>query len=254
MNIAVVTGASSGIGKEFVRQIDQRAHFDEIWVIARSEERLKILEKKLKTKIRVLAFDLTKPDSIEEYRSILRKENPNVKLLINAAGFGKIGAVNEISMEDITQMIALNITASVQMTQVTLPYMKPYSNIINMASSSAFQPLPNLNVYASTKAFILHYTNALQVELKNRRIVATAVCPGWVQTNFVHVAKETRNPGAVKKFPFMVKPRDVVSKAFQDAKQGKQLSIYGLPTNLQYYLAKWIPKNILMKLWLFISK
>lgn len=248
MNIAVVTGASSGIGKEFVHQMIKKAHFDEIWVIARRKERLEVLEGGKRTVIRKLPLDLTKEESLEKYRSLLRTYHPTVKVLVNAAGMGKMGNYQEISKEETEQMIALNIMASIRMIQETLPYMTLYCNIINMVSCAAFQPLPKLNVYSASKAFMLQYSKALNEELKSRKICVTAVCPGWVRTEFIDVLKQSANKNAITKFPFMAEAKDVVAQALKDAKYGRTISVYGIPTKMQYVAARILPPAIAMKI------
>ena len=183
MNIAIITGASSGLGKEFLKQTDSY-NFDEIWVIARQKEKLEALRDIVHTNLKIIPLDLSLNSSFKIYEEELKKEKPNVKLLINCAGFGKFGNYSEIPLEDSLKMIDLNCKALVSMTEKTLPFMNEFSKILQICSSSSFQPLPFANVYASTKAFVLSYSRALNYELKERRILVTAVCPGWVRTNF----------------------------------------------------------------------
>ena len=196
MNIAIITGASSGLGKEFLKQTDSY-NFDEIWVIARQKEKLEALRDIVHTNLKIIPLDLSLNSSFKIYEEELKKEKPNVKLLINCAGFGKFGNYSEIPLEDSLKMIDLNCKALVSMTEKTLPFMNEFSKILQICSSSSFQPLPFANVYASTKAFVLSYSRALNYELKERRILVTAVCPGWVRTNFFETAKKTKNPNAV---------------------------------------------------------
>ena len=193
MNIAIITGASSGLGKEFLKQTDSY-NFDEIWVIARQKEKLEALRDIVHTNLKIIPLDLSLNSSFKIYEEELKKEKPNVKLLINCAGFGKFGNYSEIPLEDSLKMIDLNCKALVSMTEKTLPFMNEFSKILQICSSSSFQPLPFANVYASTKAFVLSYSRALNYELKERRILVTAVCPGWVRTNFFETAKKTKNP------------------------------------------------------------
>ena len=202
MNIAIITGASSGLGKEFLKQTDSY-NFDEIWVIARQKEKLEALRDIVHTNLKIIPLDLSLNSSFKIYEEELKKEKPNVKLLINCAGFGKFGNYSEIPLEDSLKMIDLNCKALVSMTEKTLPFMNEFSKILQICSSSSFQPLPFANVYASTKAFVLSYSRALNYELKERRILVTAVCPGWVRTNFFETAKKTKNPNAVNNYAFM---------------------------------------------------
>lgn len=100
MRIAVVTGASSGIGREFCRQLDKENDFDEMWVVARREDRLASLSKELKCRVRPVSMDLTSPDSFEKYKALLEEYKPDVAVLVNASGFGKFGKYTDVSPED----------------------------------------------------------------------------------------------------------------------------------------------------------
>ncbi len=253
MNIAVITGASSGLGKEFLKQIDPY-NFDEIWVIARNKEKLERLIDITQTKLKILPLDLSLSSSFEIYEKELIKEKPNVQLLINCAGFGKFGNYEEISLEDSLKMIDLNCKALVSMTVKTLPFMKEFSKILQICSSSSFQPLPLANVYASTKAFVLSYSRALNYELKAKRILVTAVCPGWVKTNFFETATNTKNPNAVNNYAFMSNAKDVVKKALHDIKKNKSISIYGAFSLAQFIGTKIFPKDFIMNIWVMSQK
>ena len=253
MDIAVITGASSGLGEEFLKQIDSYK-FDEIWIIARNKEKLERLHNEVKTKLKILPLDLSLNSSFEIYEKELLSEKPNVKLLINCAGFGKFGNYSEISLEDSLKMIDLNCKALVSMTVKTLPFMKEFGKILQICSSSSFQPLPLANVYASTKSFVLSYSRALNYELKPRRILVTAVCPGWVKTNFFETAKKTKNPSAVNNYAFMSNAKDVVNKALHDMNKNKSISIYGIFSFAQFIGTKFFPKDFIMNIWVMSQK
>lgn len=253
MNIAVVTGASSGLGEEFVKQLDS-FKFDEIWVIARHKDKLEKLKLLTNTKLKVIPLDLSLDSSFEIYENELAENDPNVQLLINCAGFGKFGDYSEISLEDSLKMIDLNCKALVSMTVKTLPYMREFSKILQICSSSSFQPLPLANVYASTKSFVLSYSRALNYELKQRRILVTAVCPGWVRTNFFKTANETKNPKAVNNYAFMSDAKNVVKKALHDMKKNKSISIYGAFSLAQFIATKFFPRDFIMNIWVMSQK
>ena len=121
MRIAVVTGASSGMGREFCRQLDRENDFDEMWVVARRENRLESLSSELKCKVRPVAMDLTDDASFEKYTALLKEYEPDVAVLVNASGFGKFGKYTDVSPEDEAGMIDLNCRALVLMTRATLP-------------------------------------------------------------------------------------------------------------------------------------
>ena len=193
MKIAVITGASSGIGRELAIQISQKESFDEIWVIARREDALQNLKESIKTKVRPIPLDLARQESFEEYKTLLEKEKPDVAFLANVAGFGKFGRYDQIALKDCMDMIDLNCKALVAMTQLTLPYMKRGSRILQLDSLSAFQPVPYINVYGSTKSFVLSYSRALNRELKTEGIRVMSVNPGWVKTEFFDHATASSN-------------------------------------------------------------
>ena len=179
MKIAVITGASSGMGREFVKKLTQKYSFDEVWVIARRLERLEALKDIVDSPIRPISLDLTKRESIEEYKRILETEKPEISVLVNASGFGYFKEFDKAPLDGYYEMIALNDSAVVGMTYVSLPYMVSGSKIWNICSVAALQPIPYINVYGASKAFALSFTRALNVELKPRGIKALAVCPYW---------------------------------------------------------------------------
>ena len=250
MRIAVITGASSGMGRELVKQISKKERFDEIWVIARRAEALETLKKEVKAKIRPVTLDLTNPDSFAEYKMLLEKEKPNVAFLGNIAGFGKFGRYDQISLEDCMGMIDLNCKALIAMTQLTLPYMKRGGKILQLDSLSAFQPVPYLNVYGSTKAFVLSYSRALNRELKTKGIRVMAVNPGWVKTEFFDHATKTSND-AVTDYTVMYEAKDVISTAVRDLYHTKKdVSIHGLQIRLQVLAVKFLPHKLVMNIWM----
>ena len=137
MKIAIVTGASSGMGREFVLQLSTYVSVDEIWVIARRQEALEALSAQMDVKIRPIPLDLCDNASFTALEALLREEKPDVKLLVNAAGFGKFGSYHKVSLEDDLKMIDLNCKALVAMTRQVLPYMGSGSHILQLDSLSA---------------------------------------------------------------------------------------------------------------------
>ena len=255
MRIAIVTGASSGMGAEFVRQLDssRKENFDEIWVIARRRERLETLAAECTCKIVPVVLDLTQKESFEALRSALEEQKPEVGVLVNASGFGKYGTYLDLTDEEIDSMIDLNAKATVHVTYSVLPYMSKGARILTIGSASAFQPLPEFIMYASTKAFVVHFCRALNVELKSRGITVTCVCPGYVRTEFFAVAQDTKNPDTCKNFRPMYEAEDVVCKALRDSRRGKDLSVLGLNTKLKRMAAKFLPTKMVMNTWLKIK-
>ncbi len=249
MKIAVITGASSGLGREFALRVAERERFDEMWLIARRADRLESLKEELSCPARVLAMDLTDEASFLKYEQLLSDEKPNVAMLMNCSGYGKFGRYDQIPIEDKLGMIDLNVKAYVRMTESTLPYMKSGAHIVNLDSLSAFQPVPYLNVYAATKAFVLSYSRAMNMELRDRKITVTAVCPGWVKTEFFDRAEKTSD-SAVTYFNHLYTPQQVIKTAIKDVYKGKDVSVHGGPIKRQVWMVKHLPHKLVMKVWL----
>lgn len=241
MKIAVITGASSGMGREMALQIaDRFSKIEEIWLIARRKERLEELKGRLPARIRCFGMDITSEEQRNKLKEALEQEKPDVKILVNSAGYGKIGKIGELTLEEECGMIRLNCEALCAITHMVLPYMRKNSRIIQLASSAAFLPQPDFGIYAATKAFVLSYSRALGAELKGKNIYVTAVCPGPVDTEFFGIAETTGSISLYKKL-VMANPRKVVSKALRDSGAGKQISVYGLAMNGFRILAKVFP-------------
>ena len=250
MRIAIVTGASSGMGREFVKQVSKKEKFDEIWIIARRKEALESLKKEVKAKIRPITLDLQNQESFETYKKLLAEEKPEIALLANIAGYGKFGKYDEITLEDCLGMIDLNCKALVAMSQLTIPYMKRGSKILQLDSLSAFQPVPYLNVYGSSKSFVLSYSRALNRELKTKGIRVMSVNPGWVKTEFFDHATKSSND-AITYFNVMYDAKDVIKTAIRDLYHTrKDVSIHGFQIKAQVLLVKLLPHKIVMEIWM----
>lgn len=248
-NIAIVTGASSGLGKEFVKLLSAKKGLDEIWIISRNEEKLKKIQKRYGEKIVVYPMDLSSLENIKTFGENPSLKNCNIRYLINNAGFAKFCSYDDISIDESINMIDLNISGVVAMGLVCIPHMKKGSHILNIASQASFQPLPYQNIYSFTKAFVRNYTRALNVELREKGITATAVCPGWMKTGLydrgiIDAKKATTN------FTNMVTPDVVAKKALADAEYGKDMSVYSSYVKTCHTIAKLLPQKTMMKLWL----
>ena len=251
MKIAAITGASSGMGREFCRQLDDRG-FDEIWGFGLGEENFASLKAELKTKLRVYDMDLTSEDNIKKIEAELEKEKPEVEFLVNASGFGKFGRYDEMSRETKVNMIDLNCSALVKMTEIMLPYMKEGAKIVQIASVAAFQPIPYIAIYAATKAFVLSYSRAMNVELKSRKISMTCLCPFWTKTAFFDRAKKINSKTGnevVTKYVVMYDPKMIVRKAIKAADKRKELCVPGFIARSQVRLVKILPHKVVMKIW-----
>ena len=250
MKIAIVTGASSGMGKEFVLQLSQYVQVDAIWAIARRESALAALQADCPVPVRPVVLDLCKPESFDAFQNLLASEAPDVMLLVNAAGFGKFGASENIPLEEECRMIDLNCKALTAMTRLTLPYMPKGSHILQLDSLSAFQPVPYITTYGATKAFVLSYSRALNQELRSKGIRVMAMNPGWVKTEFFNHAM-TSNQSEVQYFNRLYEAKDVVATGLHDLyKTQKDVSIHGLPVRNQVRLVKLLPHSLVMKVWL----
>ena len=251
MNIAIVTGASSGMGREFVLQLSQYVEVDEIWVIARRLGALETLKAEVSVPVRPIALDLCDAGSFDTVEKLLETEKPNIKLLVNAAGFGKFGAYHKVSLTDERRMIDLNCTALLLMTRLCLPYMERGSHILQLDSLSAFQPVPYITTYGATKAFVLSYSRAMNRELKGRSIRMMAMNPGWVKTEFFNHAFQTNDDNEVQFFDRLYEAKDCVATGLKDLYCSKKdYSVHGLPVKVQVAMVKLVPHSIVMNIWL----
>ena len=246
MRIAVISGASSGMGREFVYALDREEHFDEIWVIARRRERLEALQESCRAKIRPLPLDLRERESFRIYRELLEKEQPEIAVLVNAAGCGLFGVFEEMSLEQQLDIIELNDKALTAMCHLSLPYIKKGGQIYNMGSMSSWQPVPYINVYGASKAYVLSFSRALGKEVEKRGIRVMAVCPGWITTEFFEHAV---HDDTIQYYNRFYPPEQVIAKALKDMKKGKAVSVLGFPERLQVQLVKHLPTGFIMNTW-----
>lgn len=243
--IVILTGATGGLGREFLKQI-LKEDIDEVWAIARNKEKLDELRKQYGKKVVPVSMDLSDFSSIIELEARLKEQMPTVQYLINNAGLAKMGDYNDFSLEEIDKTINVNCKAPVMLSKLCIPYMKQGSKILNISSASAFQPNPYINLYAASKVFERSYSRALNVELKGTGIKSIAVCPGWIDTELL--IKEMN--GKKVKFPGMVTAKRVVAQAIKDAKKGKDMSVCSLYVKCQHVNVKLMPQRLVMKIWM----
>ena len=246
MKIAVITGASSGMGREFVYAIDKEFDLDEIWVIARREEKLKELGEKCRAKVRPIALDLADRESLAVYKGILEAEKPEIQVLVNAAGFGLFGTFTEMDLDRQLDIIDLNDGALTAMCHMSIPYMPEGSHIINLASNSSWQPVPYINVYGASKAYVMSFYRALGVELKKQGIHVMAVAPGWIKTEFFDHAV---HDDTIKYYDRYYTAEQVIERAMKDLRKNKTVSILGFPVRMQVRAVKLLPVSLIMKIW-----
>lgn len=243
--IAILTGATGGLGYAFLKELCKES-FDEIWAVGRNAKRLEELVEEFGNAVIPLRIDLTKSDELGLLDERLKQQKPQVDFLINNAGIAQMKPSKDLTVSEIENTIDLNCKAPTILTNICLPYMKKGSKIINVCSASAFQPVPYINLYASTKAFERSYSRALNVELKPYGITVTAACPSWIDTEML--TKEVN--GKKVKFSGLVSPLKVAKAAIKDAKKGKDMSVCSAYVKCQHFNVKLMPQKLTMKIWL----
>lgn len=247
MEIAIITGASSGMGRDFVYALDKDYKYDEIWVVARRRERLEEIGENVSTPIRIFALDLSSTKSVEELAKAFAKENVKIKTLVNAAGFGKFNRFEDVELETYYNMIDLNVKATVGLVYSALDYMAEGGEIYLLGSMSSFQPVPYINIYGASKSFVLNFSRALNAERKGSGLKVMAVCPLWVETEFFDRAV---SDNVISYYNHIYKSKDVVDLAIKDMKKGKDLSVLGVGAKLQLLGVKLLPHRLIMKIWM----
>ena len=239
------------MGKEFLLQIlEKEKNVDEVWAIARREERLIELKKEVSNKIVPVKLDLSDTKDLLKYKEKLEKEKPNIIILGNCAGFGVFDHSENISTEIKLNMVDLNVKAPMAMIDYSLPYMKKGSKIMNIVSCASFQPIPYINDYASTKAFLLSYSRALNQELKYKGIHVLAVTPYWTKTEFFDRAIDDKKKKVVINYNAMYDAAKVMELAIKDLYTNKDISCYGFVNRFQKMLTKILPHSLVMKIWM----
>ena len=246
MKIAVITGASSGIGREFVYAVDKKFSFDEIWVIARRAERLEELKGKCRNPLRSVTLDLAEDEGLKAYERLLEKEKPEIALLVNAAGCGVFGPFEEKDLGALLHSAKLNSLSLTAMCHLSLPYMKSGSAIVNMGSNSSWQPVPYQAVYGASKSYVLSLSRAIGRELRPRGVHVMCVCPGWIKTEF---QQHARHDDYIRYVDRWYGPEEVAAQAMRDLEKKKTVSILGAPVRRQVALVKHLPVDTVMDIW-----
>lgn len=247
MNIAIITGASSGMGVEFFKEM-QKEPLDEVWVIARREKNLIDVCKKFGIiTYKIFCMDVTEDKSIKSLEEALKRENPTVKYLINNAGFGIFGKVSDIDKNKQSSMIDVNVRALTEISSIVLKYMDTGSKIINISSIASFIPNANLASYSATKAYVMSFSRALRQELKPKKINVTVVCPGPMNTEFLSVAGI--ESGTSRMFDILpyCDPHKTAKGAIKASKKGKAIYTPRLFYKFCRILGKVAPHSFLMK-------
>ena len=198
MGYALITGASKGIGKAIAEELAKRDY--DLLLVARSESLLKSVAKDIHetqgVKVATLAIDLSEVDVARKVLAWVQSKGYEVSILVNNAGYGLVGEFESYSIEDNRNMMTLNMNTLVELCQVFLPMLKkqPKSYILNIASSTAYQALPMMSVYAATKVFVLNFSRALKYELRKSSVSVTSVSPGATTTEFNDHANLAQKP------------------------------------------------------------
>ena len=248
MKIAVITGASSGLGLEFAESMKQSFHeVEELWLIARRVDRLDEFAKNASLPVTALPLDLCSGEGINSLSLALADKAPDVKVLVNCAGCGYLGNVDELDPLLMTRSIDLNVRGLTSVTAAVLPYMKENSAVINISSIASFCPNARMTVYSSTKAYVSSFSRGLREELRGRKINVTAVCPGPMVTEFLDVGNIKGNSKMFATLPYD-DPKKVASGALKAARRGR--GVYTPHPFFKVYrvLAKIIPHAVLVKL------
>ena len=224
---ALITGASSGIGAEFARQLAGRGMH--LILAARRKDMMTELATDLNTRhgtrCHIVAIDLADPEASRRLFEELRRLQVEVELLVNNAGTGLIGQIQSTSPEDVRKLLNVNLMTLADLTYRVLPGMitRGHGAIINMSSQAAFQPVAFMAAYAASKSFILHFSEALWAEVRSRGVTVTAVCPGVTRTDFFDKAGA---PGWLEKHT-SVTPAKVVRSALRAMEKRRQYIVTG---------------------------
>ncbi|RSD28453.1 SDR family NAD(P)-dependent oxidoreductase [Mesobacillus subterraneus] len=249
---ALITGATSGLGYEFVNMFAQDG-FDLV-VVARNQAKLEDIRSQYPhLNVTVITKDLSKPNAAKEVYEEVKAAGITINTLVNNAGFGLMGNFDDLDLHKQSEMIQLNITALTELTHYFLPDMKGNttdSRILNVASTAAFQPGPMMAVYYATKAYVLSFSEALAEELAGTNVTVTTLCPGATKTNFASVAKVEKS----KMFSGAMSSHEVAKQGYQAAMAGKRVVITGSGNKAGAYAAKFLPRSLAAKIAKYVAK
>lgn len=245
MRVAIITGASSGLGKVFFEKLVERyTDLNEIWLIARREDKLKELADHYPhVRIRILPLDLADTKSIDTLSTVLQENNPDIRVLINNAGFDRAGLFREMRHQDIYSLINLNVMGTTMISRICLPYMSKGSYQIITGSIGSFAPLPWRAVYSASKAYVRFFSRALREEERKRGVNIMLLSPGNMNTEMF---RESSSGGKLSIFPFLDLEKETV-KAMRKAERGA--ATYTPRAFYKGYrlLAKIVPSAIMVK-------
>lgn len=243
---ALITGASKGIGLELA--VIFAAKGSNLVLVARSGDVLKKMKKMLEAEYGIYVYivekDLSETDAAQDVYKKVKRKRIKIDYLINNAGFGQYGFFAAGDWERYHRMIELNITALTQLCHLFLPDMleRKRGRILNVASTAAFQPGPLMAVYFATKAYVLHFSEAIHNEVKNRGVSVTALCPGPTQTNFMEDSQFKKSGMIDGKF--LPTPREVAIVGYRAMMRGKPFVIHGLRNKIIAGSVRFAPRQL----------
>ncbi|MEM6453315.1 MAG: SDR family oxidoreductase [Cyanobacteria bacterium P01_D01_bin.105] len=253
MKTALITGASSGIGAEFARQLAAKKR--DLVLVARSQDKLNQLAEQLQQqhsiRVQVISQDLTEPSAAASIARQTEELGIVIDLLINNAGFGDYCSFSESVLDRQTSMIQLNISALVELTHAFLPTMleRQQGGIINVSSIAGFQPMPYWSVYAASKAFVLSFSEALWAEVKEKGVKVLALCPGPTESNFFNAAEVPSNSEMNSNLNQLDSVENVVTLALAALESGQSNMVTGgLMTQMIANLPRVLPREVLVDL------
>ena len=248
MNIAIITGASSGLGMEYAKSvIEKYTEMDEIWLIARRKERLEQFAREhSQIAIRCIALDLCEDEAYDSFAEILEAEKPNIQILINNAGFEKTGRLDEMKKENILYMINLNVKALTMMNRICFPYMRKGAFAILTCSVASFCPVPSQTIYSSTKAYVRYMGRALREEMRKKGVNILTICPGNMNTEMNPKGGSSQSKN-VDRLPFL--DMEVLTrKSLDKASKGKAIYTPGVFYKGYRTISKIIPTAWMIKI------
>ena len=251
MRTALITGASSGLGKAFTEELAQRQY--NLVIVARSEDKLQQIklqiERQHQVSVDLIVQDLSLPHASQSVFKQVTEKGLTIDLLINNAGFGDYGTFSDRPLDKQVKMIQLNITALVELTHLFLPSMqqRKRGGIINVSSIAGYQPMPYLSVYAATKAFVLSFTESLWAENKNSGISILALCPGPTESKFFEVAEFPQSFANQNGNTSLTPASEVVKEALK-ALEKNQANVVtgGLGNQVIVNLSRFLPREMLV--------
>jgi short-subunit dehydrogenase len=243
--LAVITGASSGLGRDFAKFLHEYLHIDELVAVARRHDALKSLQEECKEfELTPFVADLSRMDEVQFLETWLSRRiesGDSLALMVNNAGFGTYGPFAETDLAWQVSMLELNIVALTRLSWFAARNLEPGGHLINVASIAGFMPLGNFAAYAASKAYVLSLSMAIRAELKEKKLHVCAVCPGPVKTEFSKVAS-----GGAREEVLHGKPSElVVRHAYRSALRKKSIAIFGFSWKLQAFFSRIFGRNFI---------